>query len=172
MRMRRKPRRHDATGRSTSEGHFVQLFSWMLETRAMCNLSPAAFKVLVYMAKRFYGDNNGRIAFGVRSGCFVRQPGGPLHHVEVSIGLSSSRKAHALKELEQAGFIVCVKPSSFDQKRRVKEWRLTWHPCGGQPATKEFAHSAPPKSKIQSVRKHYDATDSSPDRTAQDAPSA
>jgi len=134
---KRRPRKPNATGRTEDPLRFVQLDYWILETEAARNLSGTGFKVLIYVLKRFNGRNNGKIAFGVRSGSYGRLPGKPAL-IEMDIGLSKSRVAEALHELEMAGFLHCTQESSFDQKKLVKEWRLTWLPCGGVPATKDF----------------------------------
>jgi len=117
---------------------FVQLPFWVLETPATRALSATAFKLLVYILKRYNGSNNGRIAFGARSGCFVRKQG-TSEQEDCDIGIQHSAVAKALAELQDAGLIHCQKLSSFDQKRCVREWRLTWLPMDREPATKEFA---------------------------------
>jgi len=132
--MRRGRRRANKTGRNEASP-YVQLPWYLLESEAFLNLSPAATKTLLYVVKRFHGANNGRIAFGARGGCYVKRHDGIC---ELSFGLSKSRVALALKELESAGFICCTKPSSFGQKQLVKEWRLTWIPTASESATKDF----------------------------------
>lgn len=132
---------------------------WVLETEAALSISPPAFKALVYLLKRFNGINNGRIAFGARSGCFLREPGNKVL-VDRPFGLAPSTIGDALYELEKAGFIRCTRESSFDQKRLVREWRITWLNCGNELPTKEFATAtgnfrrpkAPRKQKPDRVR--------------------
>ena len=115
---------------------------WILETPAARELSGTAFKVLFYMLKRFNGSNNGRIAFGSRSGCFAKAPTtGDLD--DLPIGIRPRTQTDVLKEIERVGFIACTKTSSFHQKRLAREWRLTWLPVGHQPATKEFLKYVP-----------------------------
>lgn len=145
--MSKGKRRHDKKGRSEGQARFVQFPYWLLETQAAWDLSGTAFKVLVYVLKRFNGANNGQIGFGARSGCFVRDPKtGKLQ--DVPIGIRPRTMSDALAEIERAGFFVCTKASTFDQKRRTKEWRLTWLPADNKPATKEFVTATPiPKAK-------------------------
>jgi hypothetical protein len=130
--------------RAGSPSRFIQIPYWVLETESARNLTGTATKVLVYLLKRFDGTNNGKICFGVRSGCFCRTSGS-RYLTDFPIGLSKSRIAVALKELELSGFIRCTKPASFDQKRLVREWRLTWLPCNEQPATADFCAPTQPK---------------------------
>jgi hypothetical protein len=135
-------RRHDKKGRSEGQTRFVQFPYWLLESQAALDLSGTAFKVLVYVLKRFNGTNNGQIGFGARSGCFVRDPKtGRLQ--DVPIGIRPRTMSDALAEIEHRGFLVCTKVSTFDQKRRTKEWRLTWLPADNHPATKEFVTASP-----------------------------
>lgn len=144
-------RKVNKSGRSEGVARFVQLPYWILETPAARSLSGTAFKVLVYVAKRFNGVNNGTIGFGSRSGCFVKKPGtGELE--DMSIGIGKSAMAAALAELVAAGFLRCMKASSFDQKRTTNEWRVTWLPAGSHPATKEFATMPPRVKKQKPVR--------------------
>lgn len=132
-----KRRRHNATGRTTGESRFVQIPYWVLETDAARRLSGTATKVLLYLLKRHNGANNGRIAFGARSGCFRHEPGSK-ELIDASIEIGPSATSAALYELKRAGFIRCTKDSTFDQKRTTREWRLTWLPVGTTPETKEF----------------------------------
>lgn len=139
--MARRGRRADQTGRSEGVGRFLSLPFWVMETPAWLALSPNCIVVLLAIAKRFNGVNNGRIAFGVRSGIFV--PAGGKQLVEKPFGLSRFQVARALDEAVDAGFLACTQDATFHQKRLVREWRLTWLPSNGQPATKDFAKVQP-----------------------------
>ena len=51
--------------------------------------------------------------------------------------------------LQDRGFLVLTRDSSFDQKRLAREWRVTAFPMGDYrkptaPATKEFSRWKPP----------------------------
>jgi hypothetical protein len=159
-----KGRGCDAQGRSETAPRFVQLEHWFLDHPAVLRLSGDAFKVMVYMHKRFTGYNNGVIGFGTRSGCTVKVNGKEsvckdiLPHkgrADRSGKSVQGRVRRALKELEAAGFIVCTKESTFDQKRRAREWRLTWIYTGSPerptPATREYAQPRPAENLKPSV---------------------
>jgi hypothetical protein len=146
-----RTRKTDQRGRSAGEPRFIQIPYWVLETSAALALSGTAFKVLVYLLKRFNGVNNGRIAFGARSGCFVRDKSGKL--VDASIGLKPRTIADALYELEKAGFIRCTHDWTFHQKRHTREWRFTWLAVGTDPPTKEFATAVGDFKRPRTARK-------------------
>jgi hypothetical protein len=159
-----KGRGQDAQGRSEAGPRFVQLEHWLLDHPAVLRLSGDAFKVMVYMAKRFSGYNNGEIGFGTRSGCTVKVNGKesvcknilPPKTRKGRWGKSSEgRIRRALDELEAAGFIVCTKGSSFGQKKLTREWRLTWLHTGTPerptPATGEFRLPRKPENLNPSV---------------------
>lgn len=132
-------RRVDKRGRSKDAPPFTQFPHWVMETPAFHCLTPEARTALLYMAKRFYGWNNGQIGFGVRSGGFVRNPGQPDSEV-VDVPVMSKTTMHrALVEVEALGFAVVTKESSFGQKKLAREWRLTWLPTADRTmATKDF----------------------------------
>ena len=141
---KRNGRKANSTGRSEGQERFVQIPYWVLESPAARMLSPTAFKLLVYILKRFNGMNNGRIAFGVRSGCFVRKADGGGAVEDTDIGLKPSTIADAIFELVGAGFIAFERDSLFTGRRGtigqgvVREWRLTWLPSDGKLPTKDF----------------------------------
>ena len=76
------------------------------------------------------GSNNGAIAISTRE-------------LGKRIGASHVAAATAILELENGGFLRCVKASSFSQKRLAAEYRLTHLRCDvtGQTATKEYCRS-------------------------------
>lgn len=145
--MAKRGRRQNQTGRSEGEARHIRLDYWMLEHPAFLALSPNAKVTLLFMLKRYDGTNNGKIGFGVRSGCFVPKQGtGEL--LNRPFGVSRSNIGRALTELESAGFIACTQPATFNQKRLTREWRLTWLVCNGRPPTREFASlDQPQKTK-------------------------
>jgi hypothetical protein len=131
-----KGRGHDKTGRSEGEGRFLQLPYWLMEAPAFHHLSPEGRTALLYLAKRFDGRNNGKIGFGVRSGGFVRNPGAPK--LEDKPVMSQTKMQAALYELQAFRLARITTPSSFGQKKRTREWELTWLPCEGKPAARDF----------------------------------
>jgi hypothetical protein len=144
-------RKTKKNGRSEGDPRFIQVPYWVLETPATRALSGTAFKLLVYIVKRFNGVNNGIIGFGVRSGCYVRKPGtGEL--IDLPIGIQPRTTANGLRELQEAGLIACTKASSFGQKKLQREWRVTWLGTpDGKMATKEFATIQPGTKKQKPV---------------------
>lgn len=152
MAKRRRPGRGvDAKGRSKSAVPYLTLDFWIVESPAFQELSLAAEYVLMAMLKRYNGANNGRISFGCRSGCLTRLDGA---WTERPSKLSVAAQSRALKELQAQGFISCTQPSSFGQKRLVRDWRLTWlrdDRNGGLP-TKEFAREPSERSTIREAQ--------------------
>jgi hypothetical protein len=145
--MAKHGRRANRTGRSEGGVRYVRLEYWLLDHPNFLALSANAKVVAIYMAKRFNGFNNGQIGFGWRGGCLV--PINGKENQERSFGLSRHQIGRALDELEAAGFIVCTKGATFDQKRLTREWRLTWLPSGPKserPASKEFAGLSPSRN--------------------------
>lgn len=123
---------------------FTSLPNYLLEHEAVRSLSPAAFKVMVYLAKRCFGPkNNGQIAFGARFGCKVRNIAINLDE-ERTIGLSRGTTARALSELQGRGLIRCTKGSTFKlTKRSVREYELTWLNAGEDTRTNDFLYWRP-----------------------------
>ncbi|MDE2467141.1 MAG: hypothetical protein KGO02_26025 [Alphaproteobacteria bacterium] len=144
---RRSGRSVDAKGRSKSAAPYLTLDFWIVETPAFQELSLAAEHVLMAMLKRYNGSNNGRISYGCRSGCLSRINGA---WTELTPKLSVAAQSRALKELQHQGFIACTQPSSFGQKRLVRDWRLTWlrDDRNGGLATREFNQPSGERSTI------------------------
>lgn len=123
-------------GRSEAEPRFLQLPFWLMESPAFHHLSPEGRTGLIYLAKRFNGSNNGKIGFGVRSGGFVRNAGSP-NLIDKPV-LSQTRMQAALYELQAFRLARIATPSSFGQKKRTREWELTWLSCDGKAAARDF----------------------------------
>jgi hypothetical protein len=129
-------RKANSTGRSDGEPRFLQLPFWLMEAPAFHYLSPEGRTALLYLGKRFNGSNNGKIGFGVRSGGFLRNAGSPdLLDRPV---MSQTKMQAALYELQAFRLARIARPSSFGQKKRTREWELTWLGCGGKPAARDF----------------------------------
>lgn len=113
----------------------------LLASEAALTLQPSHFMVLVVMAMhlgRIGSKKNGKLAFPNRAGCpwwdhtqkkWVSRP--VLHFTKSTTGA-------ALRELEARGLIQCTKRYGFDQKRKAKEYRLTWIKTEEGPATNEW----------------------------------
>jgi hypothetical protein len=146
--MSKRGRGQNRTGRSEKTTRYFQTEHWIMEHPGWLALSPHTKLLLFVMQKRHNGFNNGQIGFGVRSG--VQVPSGAGRYAETAFGLSRFQIGRALAEAEAAGFIVCTKGSSFDQKKLTREWRLTWLPSGDRgtvPPSKEFASRNVPKNQ-------------------------
>lgn len=136
QRMARAGRKANGKGRSEGQSRFLQLPFWVMEAPAFHYLSPEGRTALLYLLKRFDGRNNGKIGFGVRSGGFVRNAGCP-DLVDKPV-MSQTRMQAALYELQAFRLARISSPSSFGQKKRAREWELTWLPCDGKAATRDF----------------------------------
>jgi|GEM_PF-6089438 len=159
-----KGRGQDKSGRSEASSQFVQLPFWLIEAPAFHYLSPEGRTALLYLAKRFYGRNNGKIGFGVRSGGFVRNAGSP-ELIDKPV-MSQTKMQAALYEVQAFRLARITTPSSFGQKKRTREWELTWLPCDGKPSARDFMSlterqcqqiSASLKTKARSARRNTKA---------------
>jgi hypothetical protein len=115
------------TGRSKSEPRHVRLYEHIERTPAWRDLSGIAAKAWLTIGLMHNGSNNGGIAVSSRE--LGRRIG--VHYVSA---------ARAIRELENAGFLICVKDSSFSQTKRAAEYRLTHIPDNikGTPATRDY----------------------------------
>jgi hypothetical protein len=125
--------KHDKTGRSKNEGRYVRLFDFMARTPAWRGLSGIAVKAWLDINLSAYnGSNNGKLAV-------------PSRALGERIGVHHSAAARAIRELENAGFLRCIKASSFSKKRLAAEYRLTHLKCDitGDLPSKEFMRALP-----------------------------
>jgi hypothetical protein len=142
MKKARSGRRVNATGRSTKPDRFLQLSHFLLASAAWRSLDPVARSLFVEVAQRYTGFNNGSIGLG------VREAGVALHVKPETAG-------KAFKALQDRGFLVLQRESSFDQKRLAREWRLTIFPMGDcraptAPPTKDYVRWQPDqKQKLE-----------------------
>jgi hypothetical protein len=98
----------------------------MLKHPNFRRLSADAVRVWLEMHLGYYGINNGEIGFS------VRQAAACLHS-----GLGRASKA--INELTEAGFIICMRDSSFNVKNRSsREWMLTTQPMEIGAASNEW----------------------------------
>jgi hypothetical protein len=106
----------------------VRFEFWELETAAFEHLSADATRVYLFMKKRYNGKNNGQVIFSHRDAMEALRSGW-------------RRASNALAELEHYGFIKLRTPGEPGPNiRPASEWQLTVFECGGQPASKTFAH--------------------------------
>lgn len=144
--MKAKRKRLNAFGKATTVKH-IRLYNWFMDTPAWLSLSLGARCLLLEIWRRHNGQNNGQISFSQREGV-------------KALNCSASSVSRWSAELQEKGFIVAVRPSSFVWKdgakeRRATEWRLTMEGCNGERPTKEFASWG--QSKKQSTDTVADA---------------
>lgn len=120
--------RLDRKGRSKGDARHARLYEYIERTDAWRDLSGIAAKAWMTIGLMHNGSNNGKI--GVSSRELGKRLG--VHH---------SVAARTIVELENAGFLRCTKASSFSQKRRAAEYRLTHlrDDVTGDPPTREFS---------------------------------
>lgn len=124
-----------ANGRDKHPGRYLQLFKYMMDSPAWCDLKPTERALYVELARRYAGpgSNNGRIYFSIRDAAEA------LH-------VGKTTAAEAFKSLQEHGFIVCMQLGAFSLKvRHATEWRLTEYACDvtGALASKDFMRWVP-----------------------------
>lgn len=105
------------SGRSKGSGRFVMLTYDILNSPAWEGLSTQARAVLIQIAKRYNGGNNGALAASVRN-------------LASECRINKDTAAKAVKELLNAGFLELAQAGAFSfKKRHAAEYRLTWLKC-------------------------------------------
>jgi DNA-binding transcriptional regulator YhcF (GntR family) len=104
-------------GRTKVKERFVMLTYDMLTAPAWEGLSTQARTVLIQVAKRYNGSNNGTLGASYRDlACECR--------------INKDTAQRAVGELIDAGFLELGQAGSFIYKRRhAAEYRLTWFSC-------------------------------------------
>jgi hypothetical protein len=98
-------------------GGFVALPYDVLDSPGYRSTSPPARAVLIVLARRFTGRNNGALALSVRDAAS-------------EANVSPATASRALQELDDAGLIEMVDKGSFTHHRRLATtWRLNWRTC-------------------------------------------
>lgn len=104
-------------GRTKVKGRFVMLTYDKLNSPAWEGLSAQARAVLIQIAKRYNGGNNGALAASARD-------------LAAECRINKDTAAKAVKELECAGFLELAQAGAFSfKKRHAAEYRLTWLKC-------------------------------------------
>jgi DNA-binding transcriptional regulator YhcF (GntR family) len=95
----------------------VRLYRWLLDSPAYLSLSCPARAVLIEIARKYNGFNNGRIGLSVRE-------------VADRCHIAPGTACKAFVTLQERGFIDCTEKGAFSLKsRHASEWRLTWVKC-------------------------------------------
>lgn len=104
-------------GRSKGERGFLMLTHDLIDSAAWRGLSVPARAVLLQVWRRHDGKNNGRLAASVRD-------------LAEECRLNKDTAARALKELQEAGLLICRTPGGFSlKKRHAAEYALVWERC-------------------------------------------
>ena len=117
-----------------SAASFIKLDHGLLKCDAWQHLSPDATKVLLDLWSRHNGLNNGTIGYAQRAAheCLCRAYGRQV---------SRRRATAALQEIQDKGFAVVTKDSTFTTKTKLaREWQLTAEKVGDNSPTREFKH--------------------------------
>jgi hypothetical protein len=140
-------KRHNAKGRSKPrwyqqfmDGH-IQVPNAVMASEAITTARPSSVMVLLMMTMqlgKIGTSHNGKLAFPDRAGIpwwdskDKRWISLPVLH------LSRSTIGAAIRDLEQRSLIACTRHFTFDQKRKAKEYRLTWLKTDDGPATHDY----------------------------------
>ena len=108
--------KRDRTGRAKNDPHHVRLYGYMADHPAWRGLSSHARSAWLEIGLICNGTNNGRLAVSTRD-------------LGAKMGVDKNVAGRAILELENAGFLKCVKESSFSQKKLAAEYRLTHLRC-------------------------------------------
>lgn len=99
---------------------FTTFLHWVLRSAAVQALSGNATKLMLRLALRHNGSNNGQITMSVREAA-----------AEVRCTTNTATKL--FEELERFGLISCTRKGSFSQKHgQASVWHLHWLPRKGQ----------------------------------------
>jgi hypothetical protein len=121
-----KGRGVNRSGRSANGDRFVKLDHWMLDSPAWLSLKAIDRDLLIWIQRRYNGQNNGQISMSQREAA-------ELLHVKPETA------AAAFHRLTERGFIRMARDSSFTMKARLaRTWILTMFEYRGQLPTKEF----------------------------------
>lgn len=123
--------KHNKTGRNSGSPRYVQLFHFVLESEAWKDLNGNERAIYLELARRYNGQNNGKIAYSTRQAA-----------EDLRIGKGTA--ARALYSLQRHGFIAVERVGAFSLKiRHASEYRLTAQDSdlsanGKTPASKDF----------------------------------
>lgn len=141
------PRKHTNKGRSKTEGRFIALPHFLLETPAWRSLNVYGRAAYLEVAQLYKGDNNGFLDMAVR-------------RLGERMGVGKNTANKALSDLVERGLIEPAEASGFSRKdRKSTSWRLTHVRCDRthqpgsrayltwRPAPVERKSTVPPKDR-------------------------
>ena len=106
-----------------AKGPFAKIPFAIMDSDAFRALKPASALVYLRLFRRFFGKNNGYLAFGCRDAAN-------------ECNISKMTAQRAFKQLEEVGLIECIVPSSFNSRKKLaREWGFTHLGIGDQPAS-------------------------------------
>jgi len=132
-------RRVNGKGRSEGEEQYFITPYAMAQSPAWRSLSGAACKVWIELRTRFHGANNGKLTLS-------------YEEAAVLLGLSKSTVKRAFDELQEKGFIECMREGHW-YGRRATEWATTDKGVGGRAATRKWRQWRPGVSCQESTTK-------------------
>lgn len=140
---RRKTKNINAKGRSVyDDARHLQLFTKMTSSKQFRSLRGGELKVLIEIASRHNGYNNGRIGAG-------------LTDLSDTLFMSKSTVQRALEGLEAFGFVKRIKMGRFSG-RIASEWEVTFLPAKSGKPSNEWGQKKPRKDKRKSKAKNFE----------------
>ena len=123
-----------------AKGQFAMIPFAVMDSDAFRVLKPASALVYLRLFRRFFGNNNGHLAFGCREAAN-------------ECNISKMTAQRAFKQLEEVGLIECIVPSSFNSRKKLaREWAFTHLGIGDQPASRKWRNY---KLKPSTKKKSY-----------------
>ena len=120
--------------RRRSSAQFLQIFHALAHSDAFRSLRGNSLKVLIELATRYNGTNNGDLSLSLDEAAKL-----------LRIGKASAQRA--FHELEAKGFVCLIKRGCW-YGRRASTYRLTWKPHGRNGPTNEWKKfQRPPEPK-------------------------
>ena len=95
--------------------HFIQLFHYLTRSTSYHELSLPARALLILIADRYNGSNNGMISLSRREAVY-----------ELKCGAATASRA--MRELDNSGLVRPTKVGAW-RGREATQWRLMWRRC-------------------------------------------
>jgi hypothetical protein len=127
--------KHNATGRSKTDGPHVRIYAWFAKSAAWRAMKPGPRALYVELAGFFKGTNNGELFLSERAAA-------------KRLNIDKKTARGYFKELLEKGFIRVSVKGSFDHKdSEGTSWILTEHGAGDRLATRDFMRWEAPEYK-------------------------